>query len=143
MRQAERDRGFSVIEVLVVIVILTVLSAVIIMSTSNTPSEAPEACAADAQAIRTAAESYYADNADRFAPDLQTLRASGHLRSSPPSKPTSGPITAGNGPNGYVMELTPTSADPVVHVWGADRSWGTPDDTSGGPSTCSSPTSGL
>lgn len=139
----ENDAGFTMAELLVTLVILGVLAAVVIMSTGKRSTNAPQSCEANFQAVRTASEAYYGFNDNKYAASISQLRSERHLRSDPPVVPSSSPITAAVAPEGYALALNPVDGQPVVHVWGSDRTWGTSDDSSGGRAKCTTVSSGL
>jgi prepilin-type N-terminal cleavage/methylation domain-containing protein len=59
----KKDKGFTLVELLIVIVILGVLATVTVFAVSGITSRGETtACQADLNTLRTAAEAYYAEN---------------------------------------------------------------------------------
>ena len=59
----KRDKGFTLVELLIVIVILGVLSTVTVFAVSGITSRGEDArCDADKRTVEVAAEAYYAEN---------------------------------------------------------------------------------
>lgn len=60
-RQLERDRGFSLVELLVVIVILGIIATVTVLSVRGASDRGAESsCQEDARRVRNAGEAYFA-----------------------------------------------------------------------------------
>lgn len=78
------DGGFTLVELLIVIVIMGALAGVVVVSSGGLDGAGDgKACAADVQAVRTASESYYADNDNTFAPNIDTLVTGRYLAAAP------------------------------------------------------------
>jgi prepilin-type N-terminal cleavage/methylation domain-containing protein len=93
---AQRDRGFTLVELLIVIVILGVLSTVTVFAVSGITSRGETArCAADKRTIEVAVESYYA-NENRWPATVGAL-VPGYIRSVSSNfsvNPANGVVTA-------------------------------------------------
>jgi len=93
-----RNRGFTLIEVMVVVVILGILAAFIVPKIIGRPDEAKVAkVKSDVQALQTAMDLYRLDNG-RYPTTEQGLRAL-------VEKPSSDPIPSGWRTGGYIQKL--------------------------------------
>lgn len=109
------DKGFSLIELLVVIVILGVLASVAVLGVSGVSSKGnTAACKTDIATIQTAADAYFVQF-NTGAPDLPTLVSAGLLRSDP--KIATAPGTLTRVTDSYTITYTPAS--PIVSGGGA------------------------
>jgi prepilin-type N-terminal cleavage/methylation domain-containing protein len=69
----QRDRGFTLVEVLIVIVILGVLATVVVLSVRGVTANAEEkACQSERKTISTAVEAYFAQNRTEVLPATGT-----------------------------------------------------------------------
>ncbi len=94
----KRNRGFTLIEVMVVVVILGILAAFIVPKIIGRPDEAKVAkVKSDVQALQTAMDLYRLDNG-RYPTTEQGLRAL-------VEKPSSDPIPTGWRTGGYIQKL--------------------------------------
>lgn len=77
----KQDKGFTLVELLIVIVILGVLATVTVFAVSGITSRGNDAaCDADEATVRTAAEAFYAENT-YYAADEAELESAGFLSS--------------------------------------------------------------
>lgn len=84
MNRLRTSSGFTLVEVMIVLVILGVLGGIVAVSTKGGASKkVGAACDADLLAVRSASESYYAQNSNRWAPSITTLRSAGYLAALP------------------------------------------------------------
>ena len=84
-REASRDGGFTLVEVLIVIVILGVLATVTVFAVRGISDRGETAsCQTEANTVVTAAEAYYAQNASTVTTSIQTLYDNGYLRDAEP-----------------------------------------------------------
>lgn len=104
-RRARTDDGFTLVELLIVIVIMAALAGVVVVSTKGVDDTgAGRACAADVQAVRTASESYYAENDNTFAASIAVLVTGRYLAAAPANDgytvvydPVTGAVSATHG----------------------------------------------
>jgi general secretion pathway protein G len=77
------ERGFTLVELLIVIVILGILAGIVVFAVGNLTSNAKtNACATEKSTIVTADEAYKANNGS-FAADMATLVAASNLKTTP------------------------------------------------------------
>ena len=81
----KKDRGFTLVELLIVIVILGILATVTVFAVSGMTDKAKKnTCAADQKAMEVAIEAHYADKGT-YAINGTALETTGFLRSLSPS----------------------------------------------------------
>ena len=93
------ERGFTLVELLIVIVILGILAGIVVFAVGNLTSNAKtNACSTEKSAIVAADEAYKAQSGS-FAADMATLVAAGNLKSTPSNYTVdgSGNVTAISG----------------------------------------------
>lgn len=120
--QKRSQRGFTLIEIMVVVVIIGVLGAIVVPQFMSRPDQAKVTAArTDIQAISTALEMYRLDN-HRYPNTQQGLEAL-------VKRPTTAPIPKNWNPSGYLkkMPLDPWGSpyqyrDPGTHAGGYDLS---------------------
>jgi len=79
------ERGFTLVEILIVIVILGILATVTVFAVRGISDRGETAsCATEANTVVTAAEAYYAENGSTVTTNIQTLFDSGYLRDAAP-----------------------------------------------------------
>ena len=90
-RRAENQRGFTLIELMIVVAIIAILAGILIPNFVNARSQAQTAaCESNLRSIATAMELYYADNqvyptatAAAVAPALFTVNGVSYLNNTP------------------------------------------------------------
>lgn len=98
MRNASRQRGFTLIEIMVVVVILGILAALVVPQIMSRPDQAKATAArSDIKAIATALEIYKLDN-HHYPSTQQGLE-------SLTKKPTGVPEARNWSPDGYLKRL--------------------------------------
>ncbi len=79
---AKRDKGFTLVELLIVIVILGILSTVTVFAVSGiTDRGSASACAADKKTVEVAVEAFYAQN-NAYPASGAALVTGGFLRTA-------------------------------------------------------------
>ncbi len=77
------QKGFTLVELIVVIAVLGILAAVVVFSVSNVNSSASNsACKTDASEIRTAVAAYQAQNGASTTPDMTALVNGNYLQTA-------------------------------------------------------------
>lgn len=77
---SKRDKGFTLVELLIVIVILGVLSTVTVFAVQGITDRGSEArCDSDERTVAVAVESFYAEN-NAWPTDMTALVNGGYLR---------------------------------------------------------------
>lgn len=100
------DDGFSLVEIIVVIVILGILAAVAVLGVSGVTHDGNKAaCVTDVRTIQTAADAYFARNAQGAA-NLQVLLTAGLLQGPDPKIGTSNFTRT---TDAYVVTFTPAN----------------------------------
>ena len=75
-----QDKGFTLVELLIVIVILGILATVTVFAVRGiTDTGQQNACETEAKTVLTAAEAYYAENAGATETDIGVLYTDGYL----------------------------------------------------------------
>ena len=100
---SKKDKGFTLVELLIVIVILGILAAVTVFAVRGiTTKSQTNSCAVEKRAIETATEAYFADT----GADATTMAAliGNYLRTDPSARWT---LTAGSPPT---ISANPTGA---------------------------------
>ena len=78
--EKNQDKGFTLVELLIVIVILGILATVTVFAVRGITDKGEEnACAVEKRTIETAAEAYYAQEGDDVA-GIAALFTSGYLK---------------------------------------------------------------
>ena len=82
---ADKDEGFTLIEVLTVIAILGILAGIAVLSVSGIKDRGQEAaCKSTVKTVQVAGEAYFAKN-NSYATDMPALVAAGFLQAPAPS----------------------------------------------------------
>jgi general secretion pathway protein G len=81
------EKGFTLVELLIVIVILGILAGIVVFAVGNLTSNAKtNACATEKSTVSTAIEAFKAQSATQSYPtDMAALVASGLLKTTPAS----------------------------------------------------------
>lgn len=70
----KQDKGFTLVELLIVVVILGILATVVVFSVRGITNDAAvSSCAADERTLQTAIEAYAAENTGDLPPDQDAL----------------------------------------------------------------------
>ena len=81
--KSKQDKGFTLVELLIVIVILGILATVTVFAVRGITDKGQEnACDVEGRTLSTAIEAYYADN-DQADPLLVTDMVPGYLKEAP------------------------------------------------------------
>ena len=103
-----QDKGFTLVELLIVIVILGILATVTVFAVSGITDRGQQnACAVEKRALETATEAYFVENSQTFPTTLAQLEtvASSRIRSglasgrTPTAPATSPPPPAATAPD--------------------------------------------
>jgi len=79
-----QDKGFTLVELLIVIVILGILATVTVFAVRGITTQGEEnACLTEKRAVETAIESFYADNDRTDATLLTQLTGGNYLKTDP------------------------------------------------------------
>lgn len=94
----KKDKGFTLVELLIVIVILGILATVTVFAVGGiTERGQTSACSADRKTLEVAVEAYFAQN-NAYPADADALVTAGFLRSAPSTYTVSGSsISAASG----------------------------------------------
>ena len=80
----KQDKGFTLVELLIVIVILGILATVTVFAVRGITERGQEnACDVELRALDTAVEAYYVDNDQVFPTSLAALESGGYVKSTP------------------------------------------------------------
>jgi general secretion pathway protein G len=86
----KKDKGFTLVELLIVIVILGILATVTVFAVSGiTEKGQTSACSADRKTLEVAVEAYFAQN-NAYPTDANALVTAGLLRTAPSTHTVSG-----------------------------------------------------
>ena len=97
-RRASDERGFTLVEMLVVIAILGILAAVAVFALGGTSSTSKEAaCKTDRQTVQAAADAYAADNNGSYTGVTLSGLEPDYLRSVPGGNGYTFTISTSNG----------------------------------------------
>ena len=112
MRDAQRDGGFTMVELLVVMVIVSVLAGISIpVFLGQREKAARAAMVSDLHTLRLAQESRSIDNNPRYTTNLAILRTEGYVQTSGVSAPH---IRLSDGDNEFVACVKHQSVDEWV-----------------------------
>jgi prepilin-type N-terminal cleavage/methylation domain-containing protein len=104
---AQEDKGFTLIEILIAIVLVGILSAVAVVGISNLVSKgSTSACGASLDASKAASAVYFAGNSNTYPTTFGAMTAGGQL-----TLPTAAVVVDSTSPrtatNGWVLSMTP------------------------------------
>jgi general secretion pathway protein G len=93
----KNDKGFTLVELLIVIVILGVLSTVTVFAVSGITDRGRDArCDSDERTVAVAVEAFYAEN-NAYPTDMAALVADGYLREASTLHSVAGSTVTGVG----------------------------------------------
>ena len=107
-RQPNRDKGFTLVEILISIVLVGVLSAVVVVGVGNLTSKGTtSACAASLDAAKAGAIVYYSTNANAYPTTLsQMTTASPAILTLPTGVTVTAPANVAATGNGWTLTMT-------------------------------------
>jgi prepilin-type N-terminal cleavage/methylation domain-containing protein len=98
----KKDKGFTLVELLIVIVILGILATVVVFAVRGITDQGQDsACNADKKALEIAIEAYYAQEGTSVEPTEAVLVTDGYLR----EQSTNYNITAGSGNTDGILDV--------------------------------------
>ena len=92
-----QDKGFTLVELLIVIVILGILATVTVFAVSGITDRGQQnACAVEKRALETATEAYFVENSQTFPTTLAQLETGGFIKDPVRAGVWSNPDASGN-----------------------------------------------
>ena len=121
-----RQKGFTIVELLIVIVVIAILAAITIVAYVNISNRAESSTAkANAEAVQKVAEAYAADDANTGYPTLAQLTAYNGLSKVPSGITVVSTTLSNTAANGKTIQYVPKSTTGAcVGYW--DAALGTP-----------------
>jgi prepilin-type N-terminal cleavage/methylation domain-containing protein len=108
----KQDKGFTLVELLIVIVILGILATVTVFAVRGITERSQEnACDVELRALDTAVEAYFVDNDQVFPTSLAQLESGGYVKDAPDTAKWS---VSGGGANELVVTGIGTCANAGV-----------------------------
>jgi len=127
IRNLQKEKGFTIVELLIVIVVIAILVAIVIVAYTGITQRANETAAkANAEAVLKVAEAYATDAGNGSYPDLNTLDDWNGVTRIPSGVSLIGTALSDAHENGQTIQYVPTASGngACVGYWdGSAAAW--------------------